>query len=545
MKDCSSISRATMLFTFLALALIGGTKAHYRAGSLDNYLSVTDQSSKCVHQFREEDIPYWYPDQETFAYSGVEPPPLEIEPLIISGPSSNRVDLVFFSDGYLLEEREKFIVDALRLAEDVSKNQTFNTVQPILNFWAAFTPSQESGVGVGGKPKNTTYGLYRPGTELRGVYYARPEVAGAACSSMGNQCDFPILLGNDPLYGGLGGRYTVITSSIVNGPSILRHELGHSIIPVGEEYDGGEVYRGVDAYHDLSEPVPWAHWLTNPPEDGQSPRVERSVMPLQDYAWSILNTSKPWTTAFVSSGTFSRHLVRFSLSGLLESSDLSVELDGVDLGWVPKEGLGVDRWHYDVYRDDALAGGTHEVKFTLLNADREGIAQLCNVEILEFGDENEFIATPNYYGVFPTYSVANKTSYRPTNEDCLMRLVTASNFCKVCLEGLWHALLSKVNLIDGVSEGCSGESKTLSVELIPLAQFRQVLIEPTESYTITWSRDGEVIEEFTNKTTLIVDENGGATYTVTAKYVTTEVIVDKEGHLVDSMEYTVTGACEQ
>ncbi len=86
-----------MLFTFLSLALIGGTKAHYHAGSLDDYSSVTGQSSKCVHQFHEEDIPHWYPDQETL--SGVEPPPLEIEPLIISGPSSNRVDLVFFSDG--------------------------------------------------------------------------------------------------------------------------------------------------------------------------------------------------------------------------------------------------------------------------------------------------------------------------------------------------------------------------------------------------------------------------------------------------------------
>jgi len=41
------------------------------------------------------------------------------------------------------EEREKFIGDALRLAEDVSKNQTFNTVQPLLNFWAAFSPSKD------------------------------------------------------------------------------------------------------------------------------------------------------------------------------------------------------------------------------------------------------------------------------------------------------------------------------------------------------------------------------------------------------------------
>ncbi len=46
----------------------------------------------------------------------------------------------------IAEERDKFVADALRLAEDVSKNQTFNTVQPLLNFWAAFTPSEEVGI---------------------------------------------------------------------------------------------------------------------------------------------------------------------------------------------------------------------------------------------------------------------------------------------------------------------------------------------------------------------------------------------------------------
>ena len=42
-----------------------------------------------------------------------------------------------------MEERGKFIEDALRLAEDISGNQTFHTVKPLLNFWAAFTPSKE------------------------------------------------------------------------------------------------------------------------------------------------------------------------------------------------------------------------------------------------------------------------------------------------------------------------------------------------------------------------------------------------------------------
>lgn len=61
------------------------------------------------------------------------------------------------------------MADATRLADDISKNQTFYTVKPLLNIWAAFTPSVEvglallfyfictykfqSGIGVGGTPK--------------------------------------------------------------------------------------------------------------------------------------------------------------------------------------------------------------------------------------------------------------------------------------------------------------------------------------------------------------------------------------------------------
>jgi len=44
--------------------------------------------------------------------------------------------------------------------------------------------------------RSTVYGLFRDGTELRGVYYAKPEVARAACDSLEDRCDYPILLGN-------------------------------------------------------------------------------------------------------------------------------------------------------------------------------------------------------------------------------------------------------------------------------------------------------------------------------------------------------------
>lgn len=181
----------------------------------------------------------------------------------------------------------------------------------------------------------------------------------------------------------------MITSSLENGPLVLRHELGHSIIEVGEEYDGGFAYYGPNAAHNLSESIPWSHWLSDPPKHHGNPRVERSVMPMQAYPWTMLNTSTAWAVKFPSSGAYSKHLVKFSLSGIPESSDLRVELDGTDLGWVPRVNIGLDRWHYDIHRNKSLSVGDHEVKFTLVNGEREGSAQLCSVEVLEFGNEDQ------------------------------------------------------------------------------------------------------------------------------------------------------------
>ncbi len=43
----------------------------------------------------------------------------------------------------LLGDKPKFLEDAKRLADDISNKQTFDTVKPLVNFWAAFSPSNE------------------------------------------------------------------------------------------------------------------------------------------------------------------------------------------------------------------------------------------------------------------------------------------------------------------------------------------------------------------------------------------------------------------
>ncbi|KAG1777226.1 IgA peptidase M64-domain-containing protein [Suillus placidus] len=469
-------------------------------------------------------------------------PPLEVVSLLQSGPSDNRIDLAFFSDGYTMRERDKFLDDAMRLVTDLSANQTFATVRPLLNFWAVFTPSQESGVGVNGKAKRTPFGLYRDGTELRGLYANNSDVALVACASLGKKCNYAILLGNDPLYGGLGGEYTTTTASLANGALVLRHEIGHSIIDVGEEYDGGYAYFGVNAVHDLSD-VTWTHWLMHQEDDANMFRAERSAMPMQAYPWTLLNTTQPWSISFLSSGNYARYLIKFSLSGLPDLDDLVILFDRVDLCWTPRKDIGIDRWHYDVYEDTSLSAGVHEISFVLKNGALEGSAQLCSVEVLEYGTEAEFNATPGHYGMFPTFSIDNDTSYRPTNDDCLMRSVTKPNFCKVCLEGLWLSLLKRIDLIDNFKIMCGTDRhRILEVDLVPLAEFREHPISSEESYSIAWSKDGKVLPQFANMTHIDVDDEVG-TYHIDVQFSTEEVRVDKDGLLGASRSFTVTETC--
>jgi len=190
---------------------------------------------------------------------------------------------------------------------------------------------------------------------------------------------------------------------------------------VGEEYDGGYAYYGVNAARDES-PFKWAHWLSQPLEPPESmPRIERSVSPLQSYPWQLLNSTSPYSAKFNSSGTYSKHLVRFSLSGAPRASDLLVELDGEDLAWTPRENVGVDRWHYDIMVHSALSESEHELRFTLGSTAQEGLLQLCSLEIIEYGSDDEcvcaltrliappliplsrFDMTPGTIGAYPTY----------------------------------------------------------------------------------------------------------------------------------------------
>jgi len=143
------------------------------------------------------------------------------------------------------------------------------------------------------------------------------------------------------------------------------------------------------------------------------------------------------------------------------------------------------------------------------------------------------------------YDLYNETFYRPTNDDCLMRTVANPDFCNVCLEGLWRSLLKRVDLIEDLRVTCPGprNSRVVEVDLVKLAQFREQPIESTESYTITWTRNGRVLEELTNLTKVELSDRDGITYRVDVTYATDEVRLDPQGYLHASRTFDVTHSC--
>lgn len=151
---------------------------------------------------------------------------------------------------------------------------------------------------------------------------------------------------------------------------------------------------------------------------------------------------------------------------------------------------------------------------------------------------------------FDRFSEKNETSYRPTDEGCLMRLVTTPNFCSVCIEGLWLEMAKRINLIDSIQTGCAlkapGHAKRfVELKLLSLAQFRDDVSfaeKRSEAYIIEWSKDGQVLPDFTNQT--IIDmENTTGNFSVQVRFVTDEVRLDDKGYLTAKASIEVKGNC--
>lgn len=139
-----------------------------------------------------------------------------------------------------------------------------------------------------------------------------------------------------------------------------------------------------------------------------------------------------------------------------------------------------------------------------------------------------------------SYSASNATTYRPTNDLCLMRTMHSVDFCDACIEGLWQSLLRPLSLIDNVTQTAQLDGYTkVELDLLPLAQFRDVPRE-TEAYTVLWynADNNSVLNEWTNKTTAIISQEL-AEVEVEIKFSSKQIRVDTNGVLVHKEKFEV------
>ncbi|CAG7680070.1 unnamed protein product, partial [Allacma fusca] len=454
----------------------------------------------------------------------------EVVKIVDGGDQANRIDVVFMGDGYQESERQEYFDDIARLTKEMFEGTTFRSYLPLFNIWAIYEASVDSGIGYDSGPKNTPFQLYRDAGTLRGIYPGNAGHARTVCRLTGTSgCDYPSIIGNDDFYGGLGGEFVISTRSNRTGTVVLRHEMGHNFVDVGEEYDQGQVYSGVNSARSV-ETLGWTHWLSG------KAREERAIYRILEYPWADLARG-PQTINFTSDGNYSRWYLSVSVSAAGEDDSLEFVIDGEVLPWTT-HGFD-DREFYDWYGNEGFTEGPHSFSVrSKTNSTHPDIPRMiCSVRLHEFGSEDEFHISNDYVSAYPTFDVSRRKTFRPTNAGCLMRNMTHASFCPVCREGMWYQFLERISLIDSVVISPGSAPRNVTLNTLKLGALRAPGNEVEgESLEVRWSRDGQ--EQIDLRDRFRIQAESGS-WTVSVKLVTPEIRADPTGLTNESKSFTI------
>ncbi len=426
----------------------------------------------------------------------------EVRTITQQGPPENRINLTIVGDGYTVAEKEKFFADAKRMTNDMFVTATFKSYLPLFNVYAVFVPSKDSGIS-DTRRRDTALGLYRsPANSKRAIMPGNIPAIDKAIALAPVAADYPILLANDDFYGGLGGQYAITTRSLTTGTIVLRHELGHNFGYVGEEYDGGYVYRGANS--SPSAKGSWAQWALN-----NNVKTFEAKALFGDYVWQDLRTPYIVNFKMPEDKGWSFGL-QISSVGWSTPEDVTVKVDNQTLTLKGK--FHSDRSFLYPVAEIPLAPGNHALSIKESISDGDNVLSFAR----GYAYPPSYDFTPNLIGAFPTFDINGSTNYRPTHESCLMRNMETDKFCSVDQENMWFRFFSKVELIDSlkVERGVNGsvaEVKTPQLQGLEIQWFKTESSNRTE------------ISEAKNQTTLNIPSEFKGTISVKVRFITPEI----------------------
>lgn len=172
-----------------------------------------------------------------------------------SGDPATKVDLLLMGDGYMAEERDKFIAKANELTDVLFATSPFRERKDDFNVWAVIPPAAQSGISrpstntFRDSPIGATYDAFR--SERYILTFDNKSMRRIASSA---PYDFIEILTNTETYGG-GGIYGLFSTAAANSDwagYLFVHEFGHHFAGLADEYYTSSVQY--EAPEEISEP---------------------------------------------------------------------------------------------------------------------------------------------------------------------------------------------------------------------------------------------------------------------------------------------------
>jgi len=202
--------------------------------------------------------------------------------ILTNGPASNRLNIVFLSEGYTSGQLAKFLADATNAVNIFLTNQPFAEYRPYFNAYAISVPSMESGsdhpISVISRNTyfNSTYGfsdyiISIPPNDFDTNYNNGQGKVDALLNTNMPACDLAVLLVNDLVVGGSdGGGRTAIASINSAASDFVVHESGHVLANLGDEYSTPYPFPDIEEPNTTRETnrvaIKWNAWIsTNTP----------------------------------------------------------------------------------------------------------------------------------------------------------------------------------------------------------------------------------------------------------------------------------------
>ena len=201
----------------------------------------------------------------------------DIDTLVYSGTTENRINLVILGDGYQEHELDKFLDDSQIFLGKFFATTPVREYRSYFNVIAIKVISEESGASHPGTandefplanhPVKTVNNFFGSTFDYAGIHRLLVATNSFRISSVlashFPEYDQAIILVNSPYYGGAGGQFPT-ASTDASSANVAIHELGHSFAGLSDEYWAGNQYARENInMTQVTDPasVRWNRWM--------------------------------------------------------------------------------------------------------------------------------------------------------------------------------------------------------------------------------------------------------------------------------------------